>query len=287
MRVQWTAVAWALFCLLPPAFAQLRPVPAGHQQLQDLAGVLSQRARGRLLDRLQAIERQRGSQLAILLVPSTRPEPIEDYSIRVVDDWRLGRRDVDDGVLVLVAVEDRAMRIEVGRGLEGAIPDAIAKRIIEERMAPAFRQGDFEAGLSAAIDAIDARLAGEALPPPRRAGGRHGNTDFETLLSLGLFASIFGGGFLRGVFGRLLGSALAAGLIGIGAWIMTGALFVALVAAGLAFVFVLAIGNSGRHVIGSGRRGGGWSGGGSWSGGGGGWSGGGGGFGGGGASGRW
>jgi len=284
MRLRWAALAWAVFCLLSPAFAQLRPVPAGLQQLQDLAGVLSQAARERLLDRLQAIERQRGSQLAILLVASTRPEPIEDFSIRVVDQWKLGRKDVDDGVLLLVAVEDRRMRIEVGRGLEGAIPDAIAKRIIEERMAPAFRRGDFEAGLSAAIDAIDARLAGEALPPPPRAGGRHGGTDFETLLSLGLFASIFGGSILRSVFGRLLGSALAAGLIGVGAWIMTGALLVALVAAGLAFVFVLAIGGSGSHVIGSGRHGGGRRSGG-WSGGG--WSGGGGGFGGGGASGGW
>jgi len=271
-------LVWALLCLLPSAQAQLRPVPAGDRQLLDLAGVLSSAARERLLARLQTIERQRGSQLAILLVPSTRPEPIEDYSIRVVDEWKLGRRKVDDGVLLLVAVEDRSMRIEVGRGLEGAIPDAVAKRIIDERMAPAFRQRDFEGGLSAAIDAIDSRLAGEALPPPTRGSG-HGGTDFGPLLTLGLLASIIGGSILRSVFGRLLGSAITAALVGIAAWFMTANLLVALVAAVLTFVFVLGT-RGGGPPLGGRRHGGNFGGGTSWSGGGGG-------FGGGGASGRW
>lgn len=282
--VRWLLSSWLLLWCLPLAALELQPVPAARSPLQDLAGVLAPAERHGLLQRLQAIEARYGSQIAVLIVPTTRPEPIEAYSIRVVDQWRIGREGVDDGVLVLVAIDDRRMRIEVGRGLEGAIPDAIAKRIVEERMAPAFRAGDFGGGLSAALSALESKLAGESLPPPARASGRSGGADIESLVMLGLLVSVFAGGILRSLFGRLLGSGLTAGLVGVAVWLVSGVLALAVVAALLALLFVLSMGGGGHVFTGGGWRHGGGRGRGR---GGGAWSGGGGGFGGGGASGGW
>ena len=279
---------WLLWWSLPLSAQALQPLPPATSPLQDRAGVLGAAERQRLAATLQGIEAKHGSQVAILIVRTTAPEPIEAYSIRVVDHWKIGREGVDDGVLILLAVDDRRMRIEVGRGLEGAIPDAIAKRIIEERMAPAFRSGDYAGGLSAALAAIESKHAGESLPPPDSARSRADGSDLETLITMGVLVSIFGGGILRSMFGRLLGSGLTAAMVGAGVWWLSGVVVLALIASVLALLFVLSMGRGG-HVIGGGGgwghgtgRGGGWGGGG-----GGGWSGGGGGFGGGGASGGW
>lgn len=262
---------------------ELQPVPRLQARVTDNAGLLPEARRTALEARLAAFERQKGTQVAVLTLASTAPEPIEAYSIRVVDAWRLGRSGVDDGVLFVIARDDRRMRIEVGRGLEGALPDARAKQIIADAVAPRFKAGDYPGGIEAGVESILALLSGEALPPPP-AVDEGGKGDTEEWLVLGLVATIIGGGVLRALFGRLLGAGLAGGLVGVGAWLISAAWFIALVCGVLAFIFVLAMGAGGRGGVGGpwiGGRGGGFGSRG------GGWSGGGGGFGGGGASGEW
>lgn len=293
----WGRPVWlacALFCMcVGLALAQpLQPIPELHERVTDVAGALAEGERSALAARLEAIEAESGSQVAVLVVGTTLPEPIEAYAIRVADAWKLGRKDVDDGVLILVAVDDRRMRIEVGRGLEGAIPDAIAKRIIAEQMTPAFKRGDFAGGITAAIDSIGRLIQGEELPPPSSSRGRAGggSVDIEELFVVGMVASIFLGTMLKAMFGRLLGSTVSAGLVGGAAWLVTGTLLAAVIAGVLSLIFILSMGSS-AGASGSRGRGGPWigggGGGGSMGGGSGGWSGGGGGFGGGGASGGW
>jgi len=267
----WLAVAIA------PAAEGLAPIPPLTARVTDLTGTLDATQRAQLENRLAALEREKGAQLVIVLVPSVQPESIEAYGIRLAEAWRIGRQGVDDGVIILVAKNDRAVRIEVGYGLEGAIPDALAKRIIEERIVPRFREGDFYGGLSAGVDALARLIRGETLlPPAKRTAPEPQRIEWHPLL----FLVIFAGAFLRRLLG-LLGALLASTLAGYLAWWMVGSWFAALVAAFLAFVFSYARSGS----AGGWHAGGGFSGGGGYSGGG--FSGGGGGFGGGGASGRW
>jgi uncharacterized protein len=262
------------------------PVPALATRVTDLTGTLTAQQRTELERRLAAFELEKGSQIAVLLVPTTRPETIEQYSIRVVDQWQLGRRGVDDGVLILLAQDDRAVRIEVGRGLEGVIPDAVARRVVEEIMLPYFRQGDFYGGLSAGIQRTIGLAQGEPLPKPdaRTPGARQ--TGGAVLFPL--FIAMLFGRFLRIFLGRL-----AAGLItGLAVVFLVTGLFGFPLPFGLflgLFAVAFVLGDSGRRgggfYTGSGY-GGGYSGGG-FDGSSGGFSGGGGGFSGGGASGRW
>lgn len=286
-------LAWAALAL--PALAQ-QPVPELTGRIVDTAGTLDEGQRAALEARLAAIEQRHGSQVAILVVPTTDPEPIEAYAIRVAEQWKLGRAGVDDGVLVVVAMQDRRMRIEVGYGLEGAIPDAIAKRIIAEQMAPRFQAGDFAGGLEAAIDSIGRAIAGEGLPPPA-ARGRGDEDAGADWLSLLLFVA-FVGFVLTRMLGPLPGALVGGAGGGFLAW-QAGVSLLAALAAGLVLFFLLlvfgaigALGRVGPHTYRSGtppvifpggRRGGGFGGGF----GGGGFGGGGGGFGGGGASGSW
>lgn len=292
LLLPWRLIlAAGLFALLTGgARAQdVQPLPALAAHVTDTVGLLSVDRREAIEARLAALEREKGAQVAVLVVATTRPEAIEAYALRVAEAGRLGRQGVDDGVLFVVARDDRRMRIEVGRGLEGAIPDAIAKRIIADVVTPYFKAGDFPRGIEAGVDAIAARVSGEPLPaPPVPGQGGDGAVGLEELLVLGIIGTIVIGGILRAIFGRLLGAAFASGIVGFGAWTLTGALLIGLVGAGLAFVFVLVMGSGGgtRHTGGP-WIGGGMGGGGFGRGGGGGWSGGGGGFGGGGASGGW
>ena len=214
----------------------------------------------------------------MLLLPSTQPEPIEAFGIRLAEAWKIGRKGADNGVIVIVAKDDRNMRIEVGYGLEGAIPDAVAKRIIAERMTPRFAAGDFFGGLLAAGEALDRAIGGDApaAPPPRQAGGA-GQPGADADLFPWLMAAVVAGGVLRSLFG--LFGALIAGLVAGG---LSFLIFGSWLAAGLAGVAVFVL--SFFNLL---SRGGGFGGGGGFRGGGGGFSGGGGGFGGGGASGRW
>lgn len=252
-------------------------MPALLHRVTDLTQTLTPEQQSQLEAQLAAFEQQKGSQIAVLIVPTTAPEAIEQYSIRVVDAWKLGREKPDDGVLVLVAKDDRKMRIEVGYGLEGAIPDLIAKRIISEIMVPSFRQGDFYGGIHHAVKQIIKLISGEQLPAPAQSKPNGGKLwDMLYVLLIGAFVV---GGILRAIFGKFLGGVLNGGIIGILIWIFGGSLIVAIVLAIIAFFLTFAGASGLGHVGGFGGAGYGGSGG--WRGGGGG------GFGGGGASGSW
>lgn len=283
--------AWLASALALGQTGDAVAIPSLQARVTDLTGTLSAAQQAQLEQQLASFEKARGSQIAILVVPTTQPEVIEQFSIRVAEAWKIGRRNHDDGVLITVAKNDRKMRIDVGYGLEGAIPDAIAKRIISETMAPKFRQGDFAGGLSSAVTQMEKLIEGESLPAPaadRPPGASAGN--FEQLLVIGLMLAVVGGTVLRAMFGRLVGSGLSGGLVGAAAWFITGSMLVAGLGGAIAFLFVLALSSGAGRRSGTGGWGGGWpsgGSGGSWGGDSGGWSGGGGGFGGGGASGDW
>jgi uncharacterized protein len=257
-------------------------VPPLTARVTDLTGTLTADQRATLETRLQEFEAQKGSQVAVLIVPTTQPEAIEQYSIRVVEQWKLGRKKVDDGVLLLVAKDDRNMRIEVGYGLEGIMPDAIAKRIVAEDITPHFKQGDFYGGIVAGVTRIIAVIQGEALPAPQQDSG--GSSSLESFFPFLLFGALIGGAILRSVLGTFPGALVNGGLIGLAVLLLGGGIIFAVLLGVMAFVFAL----GGGHRWGGGGfgGGGGFSSGGGF-GGGGGFSGGGGGFGGGGASGRW
>ena len=260
-------------------------VPPLNARVTDLTGTLSPSQRDTLERELQAFENRKGSQIAVLIVPTTRPEAVEQYSLRVAETWKLGRKGVDDGVLLLVAKDDRELRIEVGYGLEGAIPDAVAKRVISEIIIPFFKQGDFYGGIQAGVGRLIRLVDGEPLPPPQ-ARDTSWSGIFD-LLPVAFIAVMIGGGFLGALLGRLTGAAVSGGIVGVVFWISIGSLIGALVAGIAVFLFTLAAGSSGGRGGSGGWHSGGFGGGsGGWSGGGG-FSGGGGGFGGGGASGKW
>ena len=265
------------------------PVPALSAHVIDQAKALDAVQRQALDDKLGAFERERGTQMVVLIVPTTQPEDIAAYAQRVGDTWKIGRREVGDGVLLVVALEDRRVRIEVAKALEGAVPDLAASRIIEGAIVPAFKRGDVHAGLDAGVDQLMARVRGENLPlpdeaPPRSAPG----AQLEDLIVFGLVGVPIVAGVLGAVFGRKLGSLLTGGLGGGVVWWLTTSLVLGGVASVVIAVFALAMGQGGGRRGGWGGGPGGFGGGGGWSSGGGGWSSGGGGdFGGGGASGRW
>lgn len=264
--------------------AEVLPVPALKTRVTDLTNTLSQAEQASLEAKLTAFEQKKGSQIVLLIVPSTQPEDIAQYSIRVVDKWKLGRKKADDGLLILVAKNDRKIRIEVGYGLEGAIPDLTTKRVISEVVAPKFKQGDFYGGLDAGVDKLIALVDGEPLPAPDRAASS--GMDIMNLLPMLLFGGLIAGLVLRSMFGTFFGSALNGGLMGTVVWLLGVALGSAAILGVVAFFITMMLGS--RGINGYGGRGspGGYSGG--WSGGGGDvFSGGGGGFGGGGASGDW
>ena len=263
------------------AHAELVSIPVLKTRVTDLTQTLMPEQHAQLEAKLTAFEQLKGSQIAVLIVPSTQPEDIAQFSIRVVDAWKLGRAKQDDGVLVVVAKNDRKMRIEVGYGLEGAIPDLIAKRIISEVMAPSFKQGDYYGGINNAVDTLIGLVSGEQLPAPAAKAG--GGQNFESMLPVLIFGGLILGGVLRAMFGSFFGGTLTGGAIGILAWILGGGIIAAILFAIVAF-FITLMGASGLGQIG-GLGGGGFGGG--RSGGSDPFSGGGGGFGGGGASGDW
>jgi len=282
LPLRWTAWLCLLGCLLGGVAFGLEAVPQLTRRVTDLSQTLDSATIQSLEQRLAAFEASHGSQIAVLMVPTTGEEEIAAYALRVVEQWKLGRKGVDDGVLLLLAKNDRRLRIEVGYGLEGVIPDAIAKRIIAETIAPRLRQGDFNGGVSAGVEQIMQVIQGEALPAPppkqKSSSSRQGGINIFALIFGGIFASALLSPFL----GRPLGGLLSGLAVGAFMWFKLG-LLLALV--GAVAIFILA------QLVGRGVGGGGWSTGGGFSGGGfsdgGGFSGGGGDFGGGGASGSW
>ncbi len=274
--------------LLVSAFvlAEDRPVPPLSGRVVDETETLTAEQKRSLEAKLQAFEQRKGSQIAVMITGTTFPEPIESYSIRVADAWKIGRKGVSDGVLVVVAKSDRTMRLEVGYGLEGAIPDAVARRLIDEVFVPGFREGKFYEGLEAGVDRLIKVIDGEPLPEVSQTpAGRGDPRSLESYFVLFIVATLAIGGVLRRLFGPLPGALLVGAGIGLLAWLIVVPLLVALLVAVVAFFVTLLGGGGGR--FGGGGLGGGGFGGGGFGGGGGGFSGGGGGFGGGGASGRW
>ncbi len=284
---------WGCFLLL--ALGQLCPaqaevaVPPLKQRVTDLTGTLDAGQRQQLDNKLAAFEASKGSQLAVLMLPTTQPETIEQYGIRVAEAWKLGRKGIDDGALLLIAKDDHRLRIEVGYGLEGALNDATSKRIVSDVITPYFKRGEFYAGIDAGVSAMIKVINGEPLPPPTEtsttSGG--GGVNLEHMLGAGFVIFMMSNIFLRQFLGRLPSGLIVGGVIGVMAWVMLLSLAWAIIAAIVAFLFSLLFGTRGwGSSFPGGWGGGGWSGGG-WSGGGGFSGGGGGGFGGGGASGGW
>ncbi|PRD69876.1 hypothetical protein C6P61_04230 [Malikia spinosa] len=290
-----------LACPLAGLAQSLQPIPPLSARVIDQTATLTDSQRRALEDKLAAFERERGSQVVVLLVRTTAPEDIADYTQRLGDAWKIGRQAVGDGVLLVVAKDDRTLRIATAKAVEGAIPDLIAHRIIDGAITPRFKQGDFHAGLDAGVDQILARLKGEELPLPQAQAAAGQGVNWEELLIFIGFAAPVISRVLRGILGRTLGSLAATGIVGGIAWSFTGSIFIALAAALVAGLMGLLMarlprgGGGGGGGSGSGGGWGGGSGGGFSSGsssrdsdGGGGFSSGGGGnFGGGGSSGRW
>jgi uncharacterized protein len=285
-----------LLCWASAALA-LVAVPPLSGRVVDQTGTLSAADTASLTQTLMDLETRKGSQVAVLIVPTTDGEAIEQYALRVAEAWKIGRKKVDDGALLVIAKNDRRLRIEVGYGLEGALTDATTKRIIDEDITPKFKTGDFGGGVAAGVDKMVRIVNGEKLPEPEPPHWQDSQSfDPSALFNPFLIIPvIFFGGLLRNLLGRLLGSVAAGALTALIAWFMVGSVIAALVVGMIASVFVL-VSDSFTSAGPPGRRGstGGWSGGsgGSWSSGGsssssGGFSGGGGSFGGGGASGSW
>jgi len=263
------------------------PVPPLKARVTDLTGTLSAQQQAELEAGIAAYEARRGSQIAVLLLPTTKPEEIEQYSIRVAEAWKIGRKGVDDGLILIVAKDDRRLRIEVGYGLEGRIPDSVARRVIDERITPRFREGDFYGGVRDGVQQLIQLAEGENLPPPQAQTLNDARHFFGTNPLVAFILAMFVGLVLKAIFGRLPGSLLNAVGVGAIALLLFG-IGIAIVAAVLVFIFTYANtdssgGGGGGHSTGGGS----WSGGSSssssssYSGGGGGS------FGGGGASGRW
>lgn len=286
------ARAWVVALTLCGSFiaAAQVPVPPLTGHVTDQTATLTPEQQAGLEQTLQTFEARKGSQLAVLIVPSSEPETIEQYALRVAEQWKLGRKRVDDGAILVIAKNDRTVRIEVGYGLEGALNDATSKRIISEIIVPRFRQGDFNGGITAGVGQIIRVVDGEPLPPPTTPSADINlGQSFPVILLLALLV----GAVLRSVLGRVPGALATSGAVGFIAWLVAGTTAFALVAGVIALLITLLAGGgmggrgAGGHYIGGYHGGlgrGGFGGGGFGRGG---FSGGGGGFGGGGASGRW
>ena len=280
-----------------PAFADVA-VPQLTGRVVDQTATLSSDDVASLTQALQSLETRKGSQIAVLIVPTTEPETIEQFSIRVAEAWKIGRKKIDDGALLVIAKNDRHLRIEVGYGLEGTLTDVTTKRIIDEDITPKFKSGDFAGGVRAGVARMIRLIDGEPLPAPepphwQSPGFSFGPGDiFNPFL---IIPVLLFGGLIRKLLGRLLGSAVSGGLVTLIAWFLVGSLLAAILAGVVASLFVMFSDAITAPTPGGRSRGGGWSSGssgGSWSSGSsssdsGSFSGGGGSFGGGGASGSW
>ena len=271
------------------AEGDIAAIPKLVKRVTDLTATLSAADEARIEARLKTFEEKKGAQIAVLIVATTQPETIFDYSIRVAEAWKLGRKDIDDGVLFVIAKGDRKLQILTGRGTQGVLTDAMSKRIISEIVAPKFRSSDFAGGIDDGVAKIIDVLQGEALPPPpekKRTSAKQGSS-VETFLILGVVAALFVGPLLRSLLGRFMGATATAGVTGAAAWFLAGGLLFPIVAGVILFFIVMLMGAMNFSRGGGGFIPGGWSSGGSSGGSSDSFSGGGGGFDGGGASGDW
>ena len=248
MRWMHVACVWVLLCIfISPWQASAEvAVPALSARVIDQTKTLTPEQLRTLDQKLREIEARKGSQVVVLMVPTTKPEEIEQFAIRVADKWKVGRKKVDDGAILLIAKNDRTARIEVGYGLEGALTDALSKRIIDGAMIPRFKQQDFYGGISAAVDQIGRVIDGEILPAP--VPNRQLVADQEGALSslsvLFVIALVLGS-FLRKIFGRTLGASATGVAVAIIGWFLAGALLTALLGGVIAFIVTLLSGGLG------------------------------------------
>jgi uncharacterized protein len=278
-----------------PALA-LVAVPQLTGRVVDQTGTLSSGDIAQLSQKLADLQTRKGSQIAVLIVPTTDGEAIEQFSLRVAEAWKIGRKKIDDGALLVVAKNDRRLRVEIGYGLEGVLTDVTSKRIIDEIITPKFKSGDFAGGISAGIDKMIGLINGEKLPEPEPSHWDGDGFNFDVFNPFWLFFAFVISGIFRSMLGRLIGSIATGGAVALLVWFLFGGLTAALGIGVLASIVAFIVD---FVPTGGGRTSGGWSGGsssgGGWSGGGGGssssdsggFSGGGGSFGGGGASGSW
>jgi uncharacterized protein len=290
MKAARASLVALMLCWAFAAMADVA-VPPLTGRVVDKTATLSSSDIASLDQTLKDFEAKKGSQIAVLIVPTTQPETIEQYSLRVAEAWKIGRKKIDDGAILVVAKDDRKLRIEVGYGLEGALTDVTAKRIIDEVITPKFRSGDFAGGISAGVDRILRVVDGEPLPAPaQRPRDTALLSQIDPFNPFLIVAVIVVGAILRGVFGRLFGSLATGGLVAALFWFIAASLALSVIGGIIAFIVTL-IGDAMMSSGGVGRGGGWVSSGGGFSGGsgssGGGFSGGGGNFGGGGASGSW
>ncbi|MBC7984565.1 MAG: YgcG family protein, partial [Candidatus Obscuribacterales bacterium] len=223
----------ALVLAASSGFAEV-PVPPLQSPITDLTQTLTAEQVTSLDQTLRAFEQRKGSQVAVLIVPTTEPETIEQYSLRVAETWKLGRKDVDDGVIFLIAKNDRTMRLEVGYGLEGALPDAIAKRIIRDTVTPHFKRDEFYLGIVAGVDRVVRTIDGEPLPEVKQRL-RDSQSGLGSMMPVLLIIAFVIGGVLRSIFGRLGGASLAAGIAGVIVWMLVSTVAIAAIAGVAAF----------------------------------------------------
>ena len=227
------------------ASTTLVQIPALQSAVTDLTSTLQPDELAALNQKLTQFVQQSGSQIAVLILPGTQPEDIAQFGIRLAEAWKIGRDKQDDGVILIVAKQERKMRIEVGYGLEGAIPDVVAKRIIREQLAPAFKQGQFYAGLNQATDTLMTLIQGEHLPAPDKSAQADQHGHWTSWLPMLMFAAIVLGAILKSMFGAFPGSVLTGGALGLLAgWLGATVLIMALVAL-VSCIFVLAMGGGG------------------------------------------
>lgn len=272
---------WASILGHPGLVLAQQPIPPLTGHVTDTTGTLTDAQKIALERTLTAFEARKGSQLVVLIVASTAPEDIAPFALRVAEQWKIGRKKIDDGVILVIAKNDRTLRIEVGYGLEGALTDLTSHRIIDEVIVPRFKAQDFEGGITAGVERIIRVIDGEPLPEPSRSPPTGTGDHVKQFAPVLFVVALAVGSVLRAVLGRLPGSLVTGGVVSVMAWFTVGLVSVAL-GAGLVAMLLTLFGGRGRH---------GWSGyyggGGGGSAGGGGFSGGGGSFGGGGASGKW
>lgn len=224
-----------------PAMAQQEvPVPQLTARVTDTTGTLDQNQKAALEDKLQALEKNKGAQVFVLMVPTVQPDTVESYSRRVFDQWKVGRAKVDDGILFLIAKDDKRMRLEVGYGLEGAVPDALAARIINDYVAPHFRTNDYAGGVNAGVTALVSLIENEALPAPETKPAR-GDGEFDEDLVGEIAPMLMFGFFLIAFFPPVI-SAVAAG-------VMLFAITGSILWAGLAAIAALVVGGIARKIV--------------------------------------
>ncbi|MEO7161035.1 MAG: TPM domain-containing protein [Polaromonas sp.] len=263
---------WLPFACLTAWAQGVQPVPPLTAHVMDSTGTLTAAQQAALEARLTAFEQSRGAQVVMLMVPTTQPEDIAAYAQRIGDSWKIGRKSIGDGLLLVVAKNDRTVRIETTKALEGAIPDLAASQIIENAITPRFKKGDFAGGLDAGADQIMALISGEKLPAPQQGNAKsrssNGGFDWTTLAVFLFFAVPIGGRLLSALLGRKLGSMTTGGAVGVLAWLFTSSLIIGAIAAVVGMVFALISGISGLGGMGRGGRSSGWGGPGGFGGGG-------------------